>query len=232
MKIVTFSGIDGAGKSTQITALKSHLEECGLRVRVLTFWDDVAAFSQLREFLSHTAFKGEKGVGTPERPIERRDKNVQAWHLTAARFILYFCDAIKVRFTLSRHALQTADVVIFDRYIYDEIANLALQRRFVQLYVKRLLRLSPQPDVALLLDADPNEARERKPEYPLEFLWRNREAYLALSRLVPLKVIAPASAGTASERVINLFASCASLPTTDSSHRPEYSLQSGYREKG
>ena len=51
VKIVTFSGIDGAGKSTQISALEAWLRAAGLRTRVLTFWDDVVVLSRLREFI-------------------------------------------------------------------------------------------------------------------------------------------------------------------------------------
>lgn len=63
--LISFSGIDGAGKSTQIGAIHSRLSEAGVRVRLLAFWDDVAALAGVREFLSHVLFKGEKGVGFP-----------------------------------------------------------------------------------------------------------------------------------------------------------------------
>jgi len=46
-----------------------------------------------------------------------------------------------------------------------------------------LLKLVPRPDVAFLLDADPPQARARKPEYPVEFVQSNRESYLALAAL-------------------------------------------------
>ena len=45
---VSFSGMDGAGKSTQIASLRAHMEEAGLRVRIITFWDDVARLIRLR----------------------------------------------------------------------------------------------------------------------------------------------------------------------------------------
>lgn len=41
MTIVSFSGIDGAGKSTQIFELQAWLRESGLGVKLLTFWDDI-----------------------------------------------------------------------------------------------------------------------------------------------------------------------------------------------
>ena len=41
-KFVSFSGIDGAGKSTQIANLRARLQDAGMRVALITFWDDVA----------------------------------------------------------------------------------------------------------------------------------------------------------------------------------------------
>ncbi len=184
VKIISFSGIDGAGKSTQIDSLKSQLEEVGLRVRLLTFWDDVVVLPKFREAVSYKAFKGDRGIGTPAKPLNRRDKNVSSWPVMAARFFLYLADAVNLAFTVFR--IQTdddVDVVIFDRYIYDELANVALPRWLLRVFAGLVLKLAPKPDAAFLIDADPALARERKPEYPIEFLLQNRESYLALSRL-------------------------------------------------
>ena len=182
-RIVSFSGIDGAGKSTQIAALYHSLERAGMRVQLLTFWDDVACLGGTREFSSHALFKGDKGNGSPEKPVHRRDKNIKTWYLTIARFLIYFLDALSLRRVVTQAQKSDADVVIFDRYIYDELANLSLKNPLTRAYARLLLTLAPQPDVAYLLDADPVAARERKPEYPIEFLHANRAAYLALPDL-------------------------------------------------
>lgn len=183
VKIITFSGIDGAGKSTQIDALKRRFEQGGLRVKLLTFWDDVVVFPKFRESVSYKAFKGDRGVGTPTKPLHRRDKNVSSWPVMAARFFLYLADALNLTLKVNRLLTSDVDVVIFDRYIYDELANVSLNRWLPRTFVRMVLKLIPKPDVAFLIDANPLLARERKPEYPLEFLVRNRESYLALSRL-------------------------------------------------
>ena len=85
---VSFSGIDGAGKSTQIKALCSWLKEDGRQVLVIRFWDDVARWTGLRESTGNTIFKGDNGIGTPDRPINRRDKDVQSSLMTGFRLIL------------------------------------------------------------------------------------------------------------------------------------------------
>lgn len=194
MKIVSFSGIDGAGKSTQISELECWLRRYGLRTKLLTFWDDVVVLSGSREFMSHKAFKGDCGVGSPEKPLSRRDKNVTSWPLTVIRFCLYFADAVNLCLKIRDAGKSHPDVVIFDRYIYDELANLPLARWSARCFARLVVKLVPKPDIAYVIDADPVAAQARKPEYPLEFVRRNREAYIALAEFSGcITVIGPGS---------------------------------------
>lgn len=181
--LISFSGIDGAGKSTQIEMLRSQLGEAGLQVRFLRFWDDVATLKSLREAAGHRIFKGEKGVGTPEAPVKRQDKNVRSPLMTLVRMGNYLLDAVSLRIRIAGVRKTGVDVIICDRYLYDEVANLDLQNRFIDGYVRALLFFVPKPQVSFIVDADPHAARKRKPEYPLEFLIENRDAYLRVSRL-------------------------------------------------
>ena len=104
--------------------------------------------------------------------------------MTVVRLFLYFIDAISVRFAVEKALRSGVDLVIFDRYIYDELANLNLRNRAIQVYCLLIMKLVPKPAISYLLDADPVKARARKPEYPLEFLHFNRQSYLSLSELI------------------------------------------------
>ena len=190
-RFVSFSGMDGAGKSTQIHNLRTRLAEAGLRVSLITFWDDIARLTHLREVSGHTLFKGDKGLGSPDAPINRRDKNVRSWPMTIVRYFLYFVDAISLRLAVNKALKSEADFIIFDRYAYDELANLTLSNPIARLYVRLIMKVVPRPHISYLLDADPVQARARKPEYPLEFLYLCRASYLALNNLIGGMTIIP-----------------------------------------
>jgi thymidylate kinase len=188
--VITFSGIDGAGKTTQIESLSSSLQEQGLRVLRLSFWDDVAVWSKIRA----RAGDGSEETGHLD-PMENRpfapknNKHIRKWYLSSARAALYLLDVARLRRLLARQPARESDVIIFDRYIYDQIANLYSQSLAARSYAKILLRRAPVPDLAFIVDASPTAAFARKPEYPLEFTHQNRQNFLLLRDLVPQLII-------------------------------------------
>lgn len=210
--LITFSGVDGSGKSTQIEGVLELLEHNGLRVRRLAFWDDVVVLTRYREGFVHRVFKSEKGIGAPDRPVNRRDKNMRGWHLTLARHLLYLLDAIHLRMVIRRERRARPDAIIMDRYIFDELANLPLRNAASRAFARGLARLAPCPDLALLLDADPEAARARKPEYPLEFMRECRAWYHQLANLLGwMTVIPPLPLTEARQRVVSAVSHALSL---------------------
>lgn len=190
--LISFSGLDGSGKSTQIENLRERLTVAGLNVVLLAFWDDIVVSKKYREGFVHTVYKSEKGIGAPGKPVQRRDKNVRAWYLTLIRHFLYLLDAIHLRLVLRKALDSPINVIIMDRYIYDELANLPLQNKLTQAFVKLIQRLVPPPDLPYLLDTDVEAAHERKPEYPVEFMRKCRGAYFRLAQILGTLVVIPA----------------------------------------
>jgi len=84
-----------------------------------------------------------------------------------------------------------ADVIIMDRYIYDELANLPLENRATRGFIRMVSGFVPRPDVAYLLDADPGEAWRRKPEYPPDFLCLCRRSYHRLAQMLGNMTVIP-----------------------------------------
>jgi thymidylate kinase len=191
--LISFSGIDGAGKSTQIAKLVAYLSEANLSVTQLAFWDNVVAFPSLRAGFSHKFLHSDGAIGSPDKPARRNDKNTQKWYLTIARSALFLTDAINLRLVFKKVKKQPVDVIVFDRFIYDQLATLPLHRSWARAYARVLVGIAPKPDVAYLLDAIPEAALARKPEYPLAFLHQYRNTYLRLREIAGLTLIDPLS---------------------------------------
>jgi thymidylate kinase len=189
--LVSFSGVDGSGKSTQIEHLRSILHAAGFETRLLAFWDNVVVGVKYRESFVHKVYKSEQGIGEPGKPVNRQDKNVRRWYLAIARHILYLLDAINLCRVTKQARKSGADVVILDRYIYDELANLNLRNPLSRAFAKFVHWLAPAPDIAYLLDADPAAACARKPEYPVDFMKQCRRSYFELASLLKTMTVIP-----------------------------------------
>lgn len=213
--LVAFSGIDGSGKSTQIERLHSQLLQRQLKVTRLALWDNVVVLPRFRSRVTHKVLGGEQGIGEPGKPVRRNDKNARRWYLTLARSPFYLFDVLSLRRVVRQAEASKPDVIIFDRYVYDQIAHIPnnwigrIARRF-------LLKLTPQPHIAYLLDAVPEIATARKPEYPLEFVRKYREDYFGLCPLAAeIVIVPPGPVEIVGQRILDEFQKHFSLTEVD-----------------
>lgn len=215
-RVVSLSGLDGCGKSTQAMHLCDALGRLGIDARVQ--WTKIGRDAVLARIAAPVKAvlgrlpearlpvqDGDVEVGAEERnypdgpPREpdaasrwRRRVPVLTWGWT---FAVVLANAANHR----RSVLEDErSVVVCDRYVLDSQAHLrhrypsasrfGLQSRLVRL-------LSPRPACEILLDVPPAVARARKPEqYTTADLVRLREDYLtaaAGSRVVVIDADRP-----------------------------------------
>lgn len=214
--IISFSGIDGAGKSTQIQKLREYLAAHDVAVKELTFWDNVVMFPRMRAGFSRRVLQSDGNIGTPDKPADRRDKNTQNAPLLLGRSVLHLFDVVNLRRVTNKAKAEHSGVVIFDRYIYDQLAALPMQSWWARAFARVLLRIAPKPDLSYVLDADPEVARARKPEYPLEFMRKYRSSYLVLRKMANLQLIPPGDVEQVHQSIVDRFRNCALQKEIDS----------------
>lgn len=188
--------------------LREYFSSRGIPVRQFSFWDDVAVLSASRVSFSWHILGSDGNIGTPEHPAERRDKNTQSFPLLLGRCVLYLLDVVHLRRVVAKAISGEPAIVIFDRYIYDQLAALPMQSSWARAYARLILKLAPRPLASYLIDAVPELARARKPEYPLEFMRKYRSSYLILQSMSGLQLIAAGDVPEVHQAIVEHLNNC------------------------
>ena len=196
--LITFSGLDGAGKSTLIDFLRGALEQQRQRVVVLHLNDQVGVYALLR--FMRDRLRGRHGdqqaPGAPDprsqklqRPSARgwrgmlsRLRTAILWNKPVRR-LLYPFDLLV--FLAYRAYLEKARgrVLIMDRYFYDTLVDVTNGRE--GLWTKLLAGITPMPTVPVFLDISPEESFRRKQEFSIEYLRHRSDAYHLVFARIP-----------------------------------------------
>lgn len=198
--LITFSGLDGAGKSTLIEFLTTTLQGRRQPVTVLHLNDQVGVYAFLRGLRDRLRGGGARvealAPGAPDpksqklqRPAPHgirgalsRLRTALLWN-KGLRSLLYPLDL--TIFVCYRAYLERAKgrVLIMDRYFYDTLVDLTNGRPGP--WTRLLERLTPRPTVPVFLDITPEESYRRKREFTIEYLSRRADAYRRVFDRVP-----------------------------------------------
>ena len=174
-KFITFEGIDGSGKSTQLRMLASDLRVKGANVLTTMEPGGTPLGRRLRESFLET------------------EENVAP----LAELLLFAADRAQHVELLIKPALEEGKIVISDRYADATFAYQGAGRGFPETLVNQVIKIATnglKPDLTVFFDVaiekalmrtdSRNEAGERKNRMDLEtteFYSRVREAYLKVA---------------------------------------------------
>jgi dTMP kinase len=180
---ITFEGLDGAGKSTQLRRAVQYLRKRGHRVRV-------------------TREPGGTRTGEQVRGILLASKTGKLAPL--AELALMYAARAQLLEQVIRPTLARGEVVVSDRYNTASFAYQGYGRELGVATVRAFDQVicgSTQPDLTIILDLDPERARgrargdsrrssrlDRIEAQGLAFHKRVRAGYLALARRAPERI--------------------------------------------
>ncbi|MFE7755086.1 dTMP kinase [Streptomyces sp. NPDC057429] len=175
---LALEGGDGAGKSTQVEALADWIRAKGHEVVVTREPGATPVGKRLRSILLDVSSAG----------LSNR-----------AEALLYAADRAEHVDSLVRPALERGAIVISDRYIDSSVAYQGAGRDLSPTEIARISRWATSglvPHLTVLLDVDPETARERFTEAPdrlesepAEFHTRVRSGFLTLAAADPTRYL-------------------------------------------
>lgn len=186
---ITFEGIEGCGKSTQLALLASRLTAGGVPVRMLREPGGTAVGEAIREILLDPLHAG----------LEDR-----------AELLLYEASRAELVAEVIEPALVAGEVVLCDRFSDSTTAYQGYARGLPHEDVEQLNAFATgdvTPDLTVVLDLDPGTGLERATgsgadrleSESAEFHQRVRAGFLAIARAEPERVVVLEATGSREE---------------------------------
>lgn len=173
--VISFSGVDGVGKSTVIEKVKEHLEKkWRKRVVVLRHRPSVLPIP--------SAWKlGQAEAERRSVPHPPRQAGYQSLHASVARFGYYYLDYLLGQVVVWLKYTSRGQVVLYDRYYFDlinegERSNIQLPERLT----RALYTFVSKPRLNFFLYADPDVILRRKQELSGATIVQLTQKYQAL----------------------------------------------------
>ncbi len=188
-KFITFEGIDGSGKTTQINLLEAKLSQQGISTLILREPGGTKLSEKIRGIL-----------------LDRKNINLSP----SAESLLFVAARTQLMAEKIKPSLERNQFVICDRYADSTIAYQGYGRGLNVKYLEELNKFatdSIQPDITIILDVDPEKAAirmasdvpDRLESAGINFFLKVRKGYYEIARRYPQRCVIIDGSRTESE---------------------------------
>ena len=185
--IISFSGLDGSGKTTQIHLLANFLKKKGIPFSIVEV-GRISIFMYIKSILqifSHRTVTHIEGVQFNLSEDPSLFKNF----LSIIRQISTVFDILIFILVFRIPLLFRKKIVLCDRYFFDSISQLYYLKMCSRQVFLFLLMLVPIPKVSFLLNTSGETAYKRKPEYVKSYFIKKSRLYLFIAKRFKMKVV-------------------------------------------
>jgi thymidylate kinase len=195
-QLIVLSGLDGSGKSTQITLLAERLRAEGIRAEVVwNRWKPAASAVFIRLATRYLRSRARVKSGDYSSFTKAKRHTMRSgWKRSLWQLIVWAEYAVQVRARLLSRRLR-GTTVLCDRYVYDTLVDIAVNFSLgtgdlEDLMNHRLLACFPKPAVVVFIDIDPDTGAARKSDgTPAAYLADRRTYYASLARALHAPVV-------------------------------------------
>ena len=182
--LISFSGIDGSGKSTLVGGLGRYLREQGIETRTVWGAYELYLLRPVLHFLRKMLLKRKQkggGAGDYGRYQDSLEKIGRISPLFKIYRAFILCEYLLEILVKVRLPLLRGRNIIADRYVFDTATNLAANYGFTHEAHRRLidalLKVCPKPDLAFYVDVPEEVAVRRKKDIPSILYVQKRRKY-------------------------------------------------------
>jgi thymidylate kinase len=176
--IITFSGLDGSGKTTLIRSLEKYFDSNKIPYNSSSIYGKLSIYAIMRNLRSLSS-KNNDHANTKKKDNSTtykffRSRNAKKFFLVFDIIILSF---VKLYYTFSKK------ILIIDRYFFDFLMEVTDD---IRLYQRFVCFLFPSPTLSFFIETDPKSSFNRKREYDIRTLTARRRVYDKIFKYRPV----------------------------------------------
>lgn len=195
--IITFSGLDGSGKTTYLNESMKYFKKKGYKTRYIHLIKSSLTNILNKKIINKISKKTSKRIDN----FEDKDK----FYFKYIVYIKTLTILLDIFIFLVRRLFYSRSTLVFmDRYFYDALIQVDYLTK-PNKFTKFMFNIIPKANIMFLIDANPKIAYRRKPEFNIDYFNKKKKYYDKLKNIKGMTVIKDNKLSLNKSRIINII---------------------------